>query len=207
MPRSSLLLALMTFAVLAACDGVSPTGGPDAALTQAEAQELAAAWDEVGAGVMDGYGGPSQAVLSGEPAQATTSIQFTSTHACPAGGTATVQGSREVTRDGQGSGGVAFSATRTDAGCAFAARRGEGTMTITTTPSVTLTSAQTWTGGQPGTRTSTQKGSFDWSRGASGAGGSCAVDLTATWTPATSTYTLNGTFCGRTVTVTRTRAA
>jgi hypothetical protein len=207
MPRKNVLPALMVLAALAACDGGSPTGGADAALTQAEAQELAAAWDEVGAGVMDGYGGPAQAVLPGAPTGATTTVQFTSTRACPAGGSATVQGSREITRDGQGSGGVAFSATRTDAGCAFSARRGQGTMTITTTPSVQLTSAQTWTGGEPGTRTSTQKGSFDWSRSATGASGSCAVDLTATWTPATRTYTLAGTFCGRTVNVTRTRTA
>lgn len=207
MPRRHLLPALLALVALAACDGASPTGGADAALTEEEAQALASEWDEIGAGVMDGYGGPSQAVLPGEPALATTTIQFTSTRACPAGGSATLQGSREVTRDGQGSGSVAFAATRTDAGCAFAARRGPGTMTITTTPSVQLTSAQSWTGGQPGTRTSTQKGSFDWSRSAGGASGSCTVDLTSTWTPATRTYTLNGTFCGRTISVTRTRTA
>ena len=152
MPRNPLLAALMVLA-LAACDGTSPTGGADAAsLTQDEALELATAWDELGAGVMDGYGGPSQALIPG-PAAATATVQFTSTRACPAGGTATLQGSREVTRDGQGNGSVAFSATRTDAACAFPARRGAGTVTITTTPSVQLTSQQAWTGGQPGTRT------------------------------------------------------
>lgn len=206
MPRNSMLPALMVL-VLAACDGASPTVGADAAaLTQDEALELATAWDELGAGVMDGYGGPSLALVPG-PAEATATIQFTSTRACPAGGTATLQGSREVTRDGQGNGSVAFSATRTDAACAFPARRGTGTVTITTTPSVQLTSQQAWTNGEPGTRTSTHRGSFDWSRSESGASGSCTVDLTATWTPATRTYTLNGTFCNRTVSVTRTRTA
>lgn len=205
MPRKHVLPALMALAALAACDGPSPTVG-DAALTQAEAQELALAWDGVGAGVMDGFGGPSASVLPGTPAQATTTIQFTSTRACPAGGTATVQGKREITRSGSGSGSVRFTATRTDAACTFAARRGEGTVTITTTPSVQLTSEQTWTDGQPGTRTSTQKGSFDWAR-SGGASGSCTVDLVATWTPATGTYTLTGTFCNRTVSVTRTRTA
>jgi hypothetical protein len=205
MLRKPLLSALMVTAALAACDAASPTGGGDAALTQDEALELASAWDAVGAGVMDGYGGPSQALAPGGPAQGAATIQFTSTRAAPAGGTAVLQGSREVTRDGQGNGSVAFAATRTDAACAFPARRGEGTMTVTTTPTVQLTAQQAWSGGMPGTRTSTQKGSFTWSRGASGAGGSCTVDLTATWTPATRTYTLNGTFCDRTVTVTRTR--
>jgi hypothetical protein len=204
MPRTHVLPALLALAALAACDGASPTGGADAALTQAEAQELASAWDDVGAGVMDSYGGPASAVLPGTPAQATTSTQFSSTRSCPAGGTATVQGTREVTRDGAGSGSVHFSATRTDAACTFPARRGAGTMTITTTPSVQLTSEQTWTDGQPGTRTSTHQGSFEWSR-SGGASGACTVDLTATWTPATHTYTLNGTFCNRTVSVTRTR--
>jgi hypothetical protein len=205
--RTYLLPAVIGLAALAACDGASPTGG-GAALTQAEAQELASAWDNIGAGVMDGYGGPSESVLpGGEPSNATTTTEFASTRACPAGGSATVQGSRVVTRDGQGSGSVHFAATRTDAACAFSARRGEGTITLTTTPTVQLTSDQSWSGGQPGTRTSTHKGSFDWTRSASGASGSCAVDLTATWTPATHTYTLNGTFCNRTVSVTRTRTA
>ena len=167
MQRRSLLPALLALA-LAACDSDSPTGGAGAALTEYEAMELASAWDEVGAGVMDGYGGPSQVLLPGNAAQAAT-LSFTSTHACPAGGTATLQGSREVARDGQGNGSVQFAATRADAACAFPARRGAGTLTITTTPRVQLTSRQAWTAGQPGTRTSTQKGSFDWSRDATGA--------------------------------------
>lgn len=198
------LLPLMLLAALAACEGTSPTGEADASLSQAEADELATAWDEVGAGAMDGYGGPSFDLAPGDPAQATTTLQFTTTRTCPGGGTATLQGSRELSRDGQGNGGMTFAATRTDAACAFA-RRGAGMVTITTTPNVQLTSEQTLTAGQPGTRTSTQKGSFEWTRGASGASGSCTVDLTATWTPATHTYTLNGTFCNRTVSVTRTR--
>ncbi len=206
MQRRTVLPALMALA-LAACDSDSPTVGAGASLTQDEAMELASAWDEVGAGVMDGYGGPSQALLPGGPAEATATIQFTSTRACPSGGTATLQGSREVQRDGQGSGSVQFAATRTDAACAFPARRGAGTTTVTGTPGVRLTSQQAWTAGQPGTRTSTQRGSFGWTRSETGASGSCTVDLTSTWNPAMRTYTLNGTFCGRTVSVTRTRAA
>ncbi len=205
MARRPLLPALMALAALAACDGGSPTGGAGA-LTQAEAQELASGWDDVSAAVMDGFGGPAAAVLPGDPARATTTVQFTVTRECPAGGTATVQGTRAFERDGAGNGGVRFSATRTDAACTFNARRGAGTVTLTTTPTVQLTSEQTWTAGQPGTRTSTQKGSFDWTR-SGGASGSCTVDLVATWTPATRTYTLNGTFCSRTVSVTRTRTA
>jgi len=205
MLRTPLLSALTVIAALAACDAASPTGGADAALTQAEALELASAWDAVGAGVMDGYGGPSQALVPGGPAEAAATIQFTSTRACPAGGTAVLQGSREVTRDGQGNGSVALDAARTDAACAFPARRGEGTVTITTTPSVQVSARQAWADGRPGVRTSTQKGSFNWSRTPSGASGSCTVDLAATWTPATRTYTLQGTFCDRTVNVTRTR--
>ena len=67
-----------------------------------------------------------------------------------------------------------------------------------------VTSSQTWTNGQRGVRTTTHKGSFSWQR-STGQSGTCAVDMTATFTPATRTYTLNGTFCGHTVNVTRTR--
>jgi hypothetical protein len=204
--RILLLPALLGFAALSACDGASPTGGAGAALTQDEARELAAAWDDLAAGVIDGYGGPSESVLpDGAPAQATVTVEFTSTRTCPGGGTATLQGSRVANRDGQGGGSVQYAATRTDAACTFPARRG-GTLTLTTTPTVQLTSEQSWTGGQPGTRTSTQTGSFDWAR-STGATGSCTVDLTATWTPSARTYTLQGTLCNRTVSVTRTRTA
>lgn len=202
--RKSLLSAALAALALAACDA-SPTGG-GASIDSAEAQNAAAAWDEVGAVMMDGFLGPTLNVApGGEPSFATVTTEFSRTRECPVSGTATLQGTRSVTHDpATNNGGMQMTATRTDAACTVNARRGGGTISITTTPSVQVTANQTWTAGQPGTRTATHKGSFTWTR-STGQSGSCTVDLTATFTPATRTYTLNGTFCNRTVSVTRTR--
>lgn len=199
------LYAACAALTLAACDGGSPTGGSDAALDGAEAQNAASAWDEIGAGFMDSFVGPSFAVLpGGEPSNATVSTEFTRSRECPAGGNATLTGTHVLQHDpATNSGSVQLTATRTDAACTVNARRGGGTISITTTPSVQVTSSQTWSNGQRGVRTTTHQGSFSWQR-STGASGTCAVDLTATFTPSTRTYTLNGTFCGHTVSVTRT---
>ena len=203
LPKSMVSAATLAALTLAACDG-SPTAG--AGLDQLEAENAAALWDEVGAAVMDGFG-PVFAVspVEGGAVQATTTTDFTRTRQCPAGGTSTFAGTRTVTNDpATRSGSMQLNATRTDAACTMDARRGGGTISISTTPNVAVTSNQSWTDGVPGTRTTTHKGSFTWTRSA-GQSGSCTVDLTATFTPATRTYTLNGTFCNRTVSVTRTR--
>lgn len=206
--RRNILLSTAALAALAlaACDAGSPTGGADAAMDRAEAQNTASGWDEVGAQVMDGFVGPSFNISagSGEQASATATEEFTRTRQCPVSGTATVAGTRVVQHDpATNSGSVQVTATRTDAACTVNARRGGGTMSITTTPNVVMTSSQTWSGGQRGPRTTTHKGSFSWQR-SGGRSGTCTVDLTATFTPATRTYTLNGTFCNHTVNVTRT---
>jgi hypothetical protein len=205
--RRNFLLSTTVLAAfaLAACDGGSPTGGADAAMDRAEAQNAASAWDQVGAGVMDGFEGPAFNISVGDgPAAATASTEFTRTRQCPAGGTATVAGTRVVQHDpATNSGSMQLTATRTDAACTVNARRGDGTISITTTPSVVVTATQTWTAGQRGVRTVTHEGSFGWER-STGQSGTCAVDLTATFTPGTRTYTLNGTFCSHTVSVTRT---
>lgn len=198
---STAALAMLT---LAACDG-SPTGGADASIDLAEAQNAANAWDAVGAQVVDGFAGPAfNLAPGGEAAAVTTTTEFSRTRECPAGGTATMQGTRVEQHDrATRTGSMQLTATRTDAACTMNARRGEGTISITSTPSVAVTSSQSWTAGQPGMRTTTHKGSFSWQR-STGRSGTCTVDLTATFTPATHTYTLNGTFCNHTVNVTRT---
>jgi hypothetical protein len=197
--------ALAAFA-LAACDGGSPTGGADAAMDRDEALAAASAWDEVGAGVMDAIEVPSiNGSLDWEPALVTATTEFTRTRACPVSGTATLHGARVLAHNPvTDTRSMHLTATRTDAACTVNARRGEGTISITTTPDVAVTAHQTWTAGQPGTRTVTHKGSFAWQRSA-GQSGTCAVDLTATFTPGTRTYTLQGTFCGHAVSVTRTQ--
>jgi hypothetical protein len=204
--RKPLLSAALAALALAACDGGSPTAGGDLAINRAEAENAAAAWDEVGAMMMDAFVGPTSSTAPADgPSFATVTTEFTRTRECPVSGTATLQGTRSVTHDPvNNTGGMQMTATRTDAACTMNARRGGGTISITTTPNVQVTASQTWSGGQPGVRTATHKGSFSWAR-STGQSGSCTVDLTATWTPATRTYTLNGTFCNQTVSVTRTR--
>ena len=195
--------ALAAFA-LAACDGGSPTD--TAALDRAEAQVAASAWDEVGAQVMDAFVGPSFSISDrpGDQAAGTATETFTRTRQCPVSGTATLAGTRVVQHDAAtNSGSMQLTATRTDVACTVNARRTDGTISITTTPNVAVTSSQTWANGQRGVRTTTHKGSFSWQR-STGRSGTCTVDLTATFTPATHTYTLNGTFCNHTVNVTRT---
>ena len=209
MRRSLLSAAVLATLALAACDGGSPTGGGDgAAIDRADAENAAAAWDEVGALMVEGFEGPAfNRVPAGDPADLVVTTEFTRTRQCPAGGTATLQGTRTVQHDpAANAGSMQMTATRTDAACTVNARRGGGTLSITSTPSVAVTVSQSWSGGQPGVRTTTHRGSFSWQR-STGQSGSCTVDLTATFTPATRTYTLNGTFCNQTVSVTRTRAS
>jgi hypothetical protein len=207
MARTTLLsAATLALLALAACDG-SPTAGA-AALSADEATEIAAAWDEIGASAIDGTGGPLFSLSAGVEAASviTTTTTFSRQHDCPAGGTSTLAGQRIVTVDpATRTGGLQLTATRTDAACAINARRGrEGTLTITGTPNVQVTAQQSWTAGIPAQHTATTRGSFTWAR-STGQSGSCTVDLTATRTPATHTYTLAGTFCGKTISVTRTR--
>ncbi|WP_420127894.1 hypothetical protein [Longimicrobium sp.] len=202
--RRTFLFFAAAFALLA-CDGGSPTGGADAAMDRDEALTAARAWDAVGVGVMEGIDGPSiDGSQDGEPRQVTATAALNRTRACPVSGTATLRGTRVLAHNPvTDTRSMHLAATRTDAACTVNARRGGGTIRITTTPDVAVTAHQTWTAGQPGTRTVTHKGSFGWRR-STGQSGTCAVDLTATFTPVTRTYTLGGAFCGHAVSVTRT---
>ncbi|HEU0013913.1 MAG TPA: hypothetical protein VFQ45_09530 [Longimicrobium sp.] len=196
-------LAALAVLALAACSD-SPT---DTArqITRDEAENLAPVWEELSGAVLDGFGGPSLSLAPVEGAAAgTTTTTFTRTHTCPVSGNITVQGTATfvydpATRDGSHT----FAATRTDNACTINVRNGSGTISVTGNPNVALTSQQTWAAGVPGVRTATQKGGFTWSR-STGASGTCAVDLTSTWTPQTRTHTVKGTFCGHEVDVTHT---
>lgn len=204
MPRTSLIpVAALAALALAACDR-SPTAGADAGLDSAEAQQLAAAWAGVGAAEAQ-PAGPLGSVEAAEgPALATSTTEFTRTRQCPVSGTATLQGTRVEQRDpATRTGSMQMNATRTDAACTMTARRGGGTISITSTPNVALTASHSWANGVPGVHTSTHKGSFTWQR-SGGQSGACTVDITRTFDPATRTETVKGTFCNHSVDVTRT---
>jgi hypothetical protein len=209
MRRASLLFAAPLALALAACEGGATDPALNASLSEAEAREVAAAWDGVAAGAIAAFGPMFSVQDAGGPSAAstTTTSSFQRQHACPVSGTSSIAGQRVVTRDpATRTGSVQVNATRTDAACTVNARGGRGgTMSITGNPNVQLTAQHAWTNGVPGVHTHTQQGSFSWSR-STGQSGTCTVNLTGTFTPSTQTYTLTGTLCDRAVNVTRTRS-
>lgn len=209
--RRTLLLAAAPMALaLAACEGGATAPERQAELTEAEAQAIAADWDAVAATLLAGFGPVFSAEPAGAPSaeSSTNTTTFQRQHTCPVSGSSTLAGQRTVTRDpATRTGSMQMTATRTDAACTVNARgRQGGTLTIDGNPNIQVTAQHGWSNGVPGPATHTQKGSFTWSRSAGGSG-TCSVDLTGTFTPATQTYTLAGTFCGRTVNATRTRTS
>jgi hypothetical protein len=200
--QSRHLLAVAALA-LSACD---PATAPDPSmLSLADASALAPAYEELTSEEIAALGTPTFVMADG-PAAApvTTTIAFTRTRACPLGGSVQVQGTVVHTGDRQTrSASHQYAATRTEQGCVLPLRSGES-ITINGDPNTAVTGSWSVTDGTPGVRTITHRGGFTWARSGGGSG-SCTVDLTATWDPATRTHRLQGTFCYRTVDVTRTR--
>jgi hypothetical protein len=198
-------LVLLAFA--AAC-GDSPAGpGSDDAFTRSDANQLAPDYEEMSGVMFEGVAAPSFSVAADGGAAlavSTVTTTFTRTRTCPKGGSVTLAGTIVATRDPETkTASHQYNATRTEAACAFQARNGTATVTINGNPNVAIASNQTWSNGTPGVRTTTHKGNFSWSR-STGQTGTCTVDLTATWNPATKTRTLKGTLCNQTVDITRT---
>lgn len=206
----SLLLLSTAGAVLAmsacASDGSSPTATPEG-LTAAEAAAIAPDWDDLGGAVVDGLTSAFSASVSspdGPRLAVTVTNEFNRTRTCPVSGSVNVAGTSVVTHDREThSATFALNAVRTEAACTFRAGRGT-TLSITGAPNTALTASSSIANGVPGKRTMTQKGAFTWAR-SSGETGTCTVDITSEWDPATRTHKVNGTFCNRTVNVTRTR--
>jgi len=187
---------------LAACDqGVTgPSGSSN--LSSADVQALAGETGDQDGAFLDGFGGPSfDRVATGPQFATTVTTTFTRTRTCPAGGDVKLEGTVTHTADpATHSGSTTFDATRTENACAFS--RNGHSITITGNPNTKLTASQSVTNGVPGVRTATKVGSFNWTR--DGKSGTCNVNVTATWTPATHTLHVAGTFCNQTIDVTRT---
>lgn len=198
--------ALAAVLALTACDQ-SATGSDDTGLSPAEIQEIAAEVGSQDAAALGSFGNPTFNAVSadGEPAFATTVTNtFTITRTCPQGGNVTIQGTRTHTFDRAArSASHEFNATRTENACAFNGRREGVVITLNGNPNTVLTGNHAVVNGVPGIGTATKKGSFTWSK-STGQSGTCNIDLTSTWDPATKTFTLKGTFCNRTVDITRT---
>lgn len=188
---ASLLLVLAT---TAACER-TPTGTRDGSPSP-DAPQLAEFGDDL-------YASPDVAGTATLDIRSDGST-FERTRACPMGGSVTVSGTveRAIDRASQ-SGTLAVNAKRVENACAVQQRNGI-TVTITGKPSTSLTVTQSFNKGVPGVLTQTQKGAFAWTR-SNGKSGTCALDLTSTFDPATRTVTVKGAFCGRVVDETRTR--
>jgi hypothetical protein len=194
--------ALAAVVALAACDK-SATGASADGLSRSDAQALAGETGDQDGAFLDGFGGASFDKAPAGPLLATTvTTTFTRTRTCPQGGDVKLEGTLTHTGDAAThSGSTTFDATRTDESCAF--NHNGVTITITGNPNVKLTASQSVTNGVPGVRTATKVGSFNWSR-SNGKSGTCTVNVTHTWDPATHTLHIQGTFCNQTVDITRT---
>ncbi|MEX2109608.1 MAG: hypothetical protein WD802_03295 [Gemmatimonadaceae bacterium] len=209
MIRKPLLLCTAGFVfALAACETFTGLSGSE--ISQADANELAAALDENATlGASDFGLGPSFSMNVGENASAAVSVpvmfnnDFSVTKQCPRGGQVVIAGtisgtSHRATHDLS----VHAVASRTDANCAFQTRR--GVLTLYGNPDIDYDGNLNIVAGQlSGVQTQTHKGSFTWTR--AGVTNTCDVDLTSSYNPETRTATVSGTFCGHTVDISRTR--
>jgi hypothetical protein len=212
--QSSLVCSAALLLAVAACSSDS-TGVSANIITQADANQLAGDMDAVSTlGTTDfGLGASFNVSVDGSgasAAQATSApfpinTQFTITKACPKGGQVAIAGGITGTGDRVAHNlSVEAVATRTDTNCAFDTR--DGVLTLNGKPNIAYDGKLNIVAGVlSGLQTQTHKGSFTWAR--TGGSGTCDVDLTSSYDPATHTVTVTGTFCGHTVNVTRTRAS
>ena len=185
---------LLVLATTAACER-STTGARDES-PSAEAPQLT----EFGDGL---FASPDAAGTASFDLNAGAGT-FERTHACPAGGSVTVSGTvdRTINRATQ-TGSLTVNAKRVESACAVKQRNGV-TVTVTGQPHTAIGVTASFNKGVPGVLIQTQKGAFGWTR-SNGRSGTCAIDLTSTFDPATRTATIKGSFCGRPVDETRTR--
>jgi len=206
--QSYLVCSAGLILAIAAC---SDSTGLSNGISQEDANQLAADMDANSTlGSSDVGLGPSFSVIldvSGSSASLSTPIsidnQFTVTRQCPQGGQVVIAGRTTGTGDRTThSLSLETVATRTDTDCAFETRN--GVLTINGNPNIAFDGKLNIVNGAlSGLQTATHKGSFKWAR--IGGSGTCDVDLSSSYDPATHTATVTGTFCGRTVNVTRTR--
>jgi hypothetical protein len=198
--------AALVLAVAACSDSTGPNG-----ISAEDANQLAADLDATSAfGVADiGLGATFDLGVGGSGSAATVSApttfdnNFSFTHQCPKGGQAVLAGRLVGSGDrATHSLNVETTATRTDTGCAFQTKH--GVLTIDGNPNIAFDGKLNIVNGVlSGPQTATHVGSFSWAR--TGGSGTCDVDLTSTYDPATHTATVTGTFCGVDVNVTRSR--
>ncbi|HMG69581.1 MAG TPA: hypothetical protein VK544_00600 [Gemmatimonadaceae bacterium] len=201
-------------ALLLAVAACNDSTGTSASISQADANQLAADIDAVSTLGAADFGQAASFSVSVDPSGASASVasapfpintQFTVTKQCPRGGQVVIAGGITGTGDRTTHDlSLEAVATRTDTDCAFNTR--DGVLTLNGNPNIAYDGKLNIVNGAlSGLQTQTHKGSFMWAR--TGGSGTCDVDLSSSFDPATHTVTVTGTFCGRTVNVTRTRAS
>ncbi|MDB4870791.1 MAG: hypothetical protein JWL97_1795 [Gemmatimonadales bacterium] len=198
-------------ALLLAVAACSSSTDLSTTLSASAAAKLAADMDAVSSlGAADFGLGATVAIRaagSGASVSATAPVAinntFSVTKQCPQGGNVVLAGTIVGTGDqSTRSLAVDANATRTDTGCAFTTD--DGVLTLNGNPNIAYTGhLNVVSGVLSGLQTQTHKGSFKWAR--TGGSGTCDVDLSSSYDPATHTATVTGTFCGKTINVTRTR--
>ncbi len=206
--QSYLVCSAGLLLTIAACD---QSTGLSAGISQADANQLAADVDAVSTlGTADvGLGASFSIVTNGSGSASVVAApipinnQFTVTKQCPKGGQVVIAGTVTGTGDRTThSLTLEAAGTRTDTDCAFDTKN--GVLTLNGNPNIAYDGKLNIVNGAlSGLQTQTHKGSFKWAR--TGGSGTCDVDLASSYDPATHTVTVTGTFCGKTVNVTRTR--
>jgi hypothetical protein len=190
--RAPLLFSgvLASLLALSACDSTTMPG--DDALTAKDSQLLAGEIEAVGSAMLE-----SPSMLRG--------TSFSHTRECPRGGSVSVTGSITGERDlDTRTATMQITTTNTHASCVLG-RGPDRTITITGNPSITFTANRKLVNGAPsGLQTTRKIGGFTYTT-SGGASGSCQIDITSSFDPATRTSTMKGTNCGRSIDVTTTR--
>ncbi|MEJ2217932.1 MAG: hypothetical protein P8099_15090 [Gemmatimonadota bacterium] len=188
-------LALVLALAVGACGKNGPTGA-DQGLTGAEIDSLALILAEysvqaVPSGLRDRAPQPGIHLL----ADTTTTSTVSDSLSCPNGGYATMDGSYTRT-DADSVVTVDGDLTETPVGCVVPVA--SSTLTLDGAPALQLTSHLVRVNASVDTLTFGLTGSFSWQR-ASGGEGTCDIDLSSDADVATYQLSVNGTLCGRTI--------
>jgi hypothetical protein len=200
--------AALVLAAAACSDSTALSGN----ISAAEAAQLAADMDAVATLGPTDFAQSASFSVSTDGSGASASVastpspintQFSVTKQCPRGGQVAIAGGVTGTGDAAThSLTLEAVATRTDTDCEFNTQH--GAITLNGNPNIAYDGKLNIVNGAfVGLQTQTHKGSFKWAR--TGGSGTCDVDVTSSFDPATHAVTVSGMFCGFDVDVTRTR--
>lgn len=209
--QSYLVCSAALLLAVAACNDST---GTSASISQSDANQLAADMDAVATLGATDFGPTASFIVSADASGSSASVasapfpintQFTVTKQCPRGGQVLIAGGITGTGDLTTHNlSLEAVATRTDSECAFDTRH--GVFTLSGNPNIAYDGHLNIVNAVlSGLQTQTHKGSFMWAR--TGGSGTCDVDLTSSFDPATHIVTVTGSFCGFAVNVTRTRGS